>query len=146
MNQEKNAKIYLSDMTKYSFSKSVLMNIHTTHHIYKIALRKKWFWIFFLRDFSSARGSSGSFHASFFFLQKILAGKSFPELRTIMVVIRSDRAPKISLRRFLMLPPSLNAISMIAKSAKPSDDFLTSHDGIVWFGDVKTSEIPSVMF
>ena len=31
------------------------MNIHTTHHIYKIALRKIWFWkYFFLSDFSSA--------------------------------------------------------------------------------------------
>jgi hypothetical protein len=31
------------------------MNIHTAHHIYKIATRKKWFGkYFFLRDFSSA--------------------------------------------------------------------------------------------
>jgi hypothetical protein len=53
--QEKNAKTHLSDMTKYFFSKSVLMNIHTTHHIYKIALKKNGFENnFFLRDFSSS--------------------------------------------------------------------------------------------
>jgi hypothetical protein len=28
---------------KIIFFKSVLMNIHATHHIYRIALRKKWF-------------------------------------------------------------------------------------------------------
>jgi len=26
------------------------MNIHTTHHIYKIALRKKWFWKYFFLE------------------------------------------------------------------------------------------------
>ena len=42
-------------MKKYFFSKPALMNIHTTHHIYKIAVRKKWVWkFFFVRDFSSA--------------------------------------------------------------------------------------------
>ncbi len=33
------------------FSKSLLMNIHTTHHIYKIAVRRKCVWkIFFLEN------------------------------------------------------------------------------------------------
>ncbi len=37
----KNTKKQVSDMTKYFFSKSLLINIHTTHHIYKIAVRRK---------------------------------------------------------------------------------------------------------
>ena len=53
--KKKNAKTQVSDMKKYFFSKPALMNIHTTHHIYKIAVRKKFVWkFFFVRDFSSA--------------------------------------------------------------------------------------------
>jgi len=72
-----------------------------------------------------SRGASGSSPASFFSL-KILAGKSFPNIR---VVIWSDHALKISPRLFLIRPP-LNAITNIAKSAKPWEDFRTSHNGI----------------
>ena len=37
------------------FSKSLMMNIHTTHHIYSIVCTvKKMFLNFFLREFSSA--------------------------------------------------------------------------------------------
>ena len=75
----------------------------------------------------NVRGSSGSSPASFF------------------LVVWSDRALKISPRRFLIHPP-LNAITIIAISVKPWEDFRTSHDGIGLSGDVKTSEIHFVMF
>jgi hypothetical protein len=46
---------------KIFFSKSLLMNIHMTDHIYKIAVRRKCVWkYFFLREFSSAAPSNGS--------------------------------------------------------------------------------------
>ena len=38
---EKNAKKQVSDRTIFFFSKSLLMNIHMTDHIYKIAVRRK---------------------------------------------------------------------------------------------------------
>ncbi len=41
-------------MTKDCFSKSLLMNIHKTHYIYKIAVRRKCGWKKILREFSSA--------------------------------------------------------------------------------------------
>ena len=39
--REKNMKIHTSDMTKYFFSKALLMNIYMTHHNYMISLRRK---------------------------------------------------------------------------------------------------------
>jgi hypothetical protein len=59
--KKKNAKTHVSDMKKYFFSKPALMNIHTTHDIYKIAVRKKFVWkYFFVRDFSSAAPTGGA--------------------------------------------------------------------------------------
>ena len=58
-------KKQVSDMTKYIFSKSLLMNIHTTYHIYKIAVRRKCVWkYFFLREFSSAAPSRASINGA----------------------------------------------------------------------------------
>jgi len=71
----------------------------------------------------------GPFPPFIFFFQKFWRENLFWNLKNYggdPVRPRSQNFPSA----ILMLPPSLNAISMIAKSAKPLDDFLTSHDGI----------------
>jgi hypothetical protein len=50
--KKKNAKTQVSNINKYFFSKPALMNIHTTHHIYKIAVRKNGFENIFLLEIS----------------------------------------------------------------------------------------------
>ena len=47
-------------MTNFFFSKSPLMNIHTTDHIYKIAVRKKCFWFFFYLENSPVQTLAAS--------------------------------------------------------------------------------------
>ena len=53
---------YTFQTWRNNFSKTLLMNIHWTHHIYKIALRRKCVWKhFFLIEFSSAAPTTKCF-------------------------------------------------------------------------------------
>jgi len=71
----------------------------------------------------------GPFPPFIFFFQKFWRENLFWNLKNYggdPVRPRSQNFPS----PIFDVAPSLNAISMIAKSAKPWDDFLTSYDGI----------------
>ena len=60
-----------------------------------------------------------------------------------LVVIWSDRTPKISPHQFLISPPPLNAIAINAKLAKPSRTISEpSHDGLRFQATLKHQKYP----
>ena len=97
-------------------------------------------------DRDDARGSSPRVPASFFFFQKNLAGRLSCRTSKILVVIWQDRASKISLRRFPISPP-LNANPIHRQNRRDHGRiFNPLRDGSANYRDVRTSQIPWVMF